>query len=281
MKRRVLLLMLIAALFAPPASADAATFFGSGMTVPAQGPAAPYPSAIQVSGVPGVPSHVSATLRGVTYKFVQDLDVLLVGPGGQNVILFSDACGGDEWQNVDISFDDSAPTMASIGTEPCFEDVYKPTNYGGGDTFPAPAPGGPYGSALAPLGGVDPNGAWSLYVVDDTPLESGSLAGWAIELDGVSSGLKCAGRRATMVGTQGRDVIRGTGHADVIVALGGNDTVIGRNGKDRICGGKGKDRLYGGSGKDKLFGGKGKDKLFGGKGKDKLVGGPGRDKQVQ
>lgn len=272
MRRRVLLSLLASALLTLPGSADAATFLGSGMTVPEQGPAAPYPSAIQTSGLAGVPTHVSVTLRGVTYRFVNDLDVLLVAPGGQNVILLSDACSGDEWRNVDVTFDDNAPTVASIGTEPCFDDIYKPTNYGGGDTFPAPAPGGPYGSALAPLSGADPNGPWSLYVVDDTALQGGSIAGWAIDLEGVTSGLKCAGRRATIVGTQGRDMIRGTGHADVIVALGGNDTVVGGKGKDRVCGGQGNDRLYGGSGKDKLYGGKGNDKL---------VGGPGHDKQVQ
>lgn len=71
---------------------------------------------------------------------------------------------------------------------------------------------------------------------------------------------KCAGRRATIVGDDGKDKIKGTKKPDVIVSNGGADTVLGRGGNDRICGGRGKDKLVGGAGdKDKLIGGKGKD----------------------
>ena len=62
----------------------------------------------------------------------------------------------------------------------------------------------------------------------------------------------CAKRRATIVGDDGPEVIKGTKRADVIVGNGGND---------RICGGRGRDRLIGGAGrKDRLVGGPGKDK---------------------
>ncbi len=280
MKRQVLIPVVLLAL-ALPASASAASFQGPGTTIPEVGPAAPYPSTIQVSGVSGAPTHVTATLLGLTDRFPEDLDVVLVGPGGGRVLLFSDACSGDMWQNVDVTFDDNAPTTASIGTEPCFDDVYKPTNYGGGDVFPAPAPGGPYGSVLSTFNGTSAVGTWSLYVVDDTPLQGGTLAAWAITVDGVTASARCAGRPATIVGTTGRDVIKGTNRGDVIVALGGNDKVHGGRGNDRICGGSGKDMLFGGSGNDKLYGGSGRDRLVGGHGKDKLVGGKGRDKQVQ
>lgn len=87
----------------------------------------------------------------------------------------------------------------------------------------------------------------------------------------------CAGLRATVVGSDARDVIGGTSGADVIVANGGNDVVRGLGGKDRICGGFGRDKLIGGGGKDLLVGAEGKDKLKGGKGNDKLKGGPARD----
>lgn len=89
---------------------------------------------------------------------------------------------------------------------------------------------------------------------------------------------KCAGRRATIVGTAGRDVLRGTRRADVIVALGGNDVVLGAGGNDLVCGGPGNDRLLGGLGADRLLGGPGKDQLFGGPGKDQLFGGLGADR---
>jgi len=89
---------------------------------------------------------------------------------------------------------------------------------------------------------------------------------------------RCAGRRATIVGTPGRDRLRGTRRADVIVALGGNDRVVAGPGRDIVCGGRGDDRLSGGLGRDRLLGGRGRDRLLGGAGRDRLAGGPGRDR---
>ena len=85
---------------------------------------------------------------------------------------------------------------------------------------------------------------------------------------------RCAGRQATIVGTAGRDRLRGTRRADVIVALGGNDRVSAAGGADLVCGGRGNDRLGGGRGPDRLNGGQGKDTLSGGPGRDRLFGGP-------
>ena len=87
----------------------------------------------------------------------------------------------------------------------------------------------------------------------------------------------CAGRRATIVGTAGNDVLRGARHSDVIVGLGGKDKINGRQGNDRICGGKGNDTLKGGKGKDRLYGEGGADKLDGAAGNDLCRGGKGQD----
>ncbi len=92
---------------------------------------------------------------------------------------------------------------------------------------------------------------------------------------------KCGGRFATIVGTTGRDVIKGSKFADVIATVGGRDQVKGAGGNDLICGGAGRDTLIGGAGRDKLFGQAGRDVLRGGKGRDVLRGGPGRDAQKQ
>jgi Tol biopolymer transport system component len=70
---------------------------------------------------------------------------------------------------------------------------------------------------------------------------------------------RCAGRRATIVGDDGPDKIKGTKRADVIVANGGKDRIKGRGGRDRICGGSGKDRIGGGKGNDRCVGGPGRD----------------------
>lgn len=96
----------------------------------------------------------------------------------------------------------------------------------------------------------------------------------------------CNGLQATIVGTEGPDVIRGTTGADVIVALGGNDIIYGYNGADTICAGDGIDRVLGGkrgdwidggADRDKLFGDVGDDTLHGGTGNDLLIGGAGHD----
>lgn len=88
---------------------------------------------------------------------------------------------------------------------------------------------------------------------------------------------QCTGKFATIVGTDGPDVLTGTPGADVINGLGGNDVINGGGGNDRICGDAGNDRIKGGSGRDRLNGGPGRDRVIGGKGNDKLDGGPGRD----
>jgi Ca2+-binding RTX toxin-like protein len=87
----------------------------------------------------------------------------------------------------------------------------------------------------------------------------------------------CAGRVATLVGTDGNETLVGTPDADVIAALGGKDIVQGLAGDDRICGGEAKDTLKGGGGNDRLKGGASSDTLKGGGGNDKCVGGPGGD----
>jgi uncharacterized delta-60 repeat protein len=92
---------------------------------------------------------------------------------------------------------------------------------------------------------------------------------------------RCSGKQATIVGTPGRDRIKGTRRGDVIVALGGNDVISGLDGNDVVCGGAGDDVIAGGRGRDTLRGEAGKDRLVGGAGRDKLVGGAGRDKVTQ
>jgi Ca2+-binding RTX toxin-like protein len=70
---------------------------------------------------------------------------------------------------------------------------------------------------------------------------------------------KCAGKFATVVGTNKKDKIKGSKGPDIIAGLKGNDKIKGLKGKDRLCGGAGKDKLIGGPSKDKIKGGAGKD----------------------
>jgi uncharacterized delta-60 repeat protein len=89
---------------------------------------------------------------------------------------------------------------------------------------------------------------------------------------------RCAGRKATIVGTARRDLLRGTARRDVIAGLAGDDVIRGLGGDDVICGGPGADTLLGGAGRDRLLGEAGRDSLNGGAGRDVLGGGAGRDR---
>jgi subtilisin-like proprotein convertase family protein len=149
------------------------------ISIPNSGAATPYPSPIVVSGVTGTVAKVTATLYSLSHTFPGDLDVLLVGPGGQKVMLMSDVGGTNDAVNVTVTFDDTAPP---IGTA-VVSGTFRPTNSGATDTMPAPAPAGPYGAVLSAFNGVDPNGTWNLFVFDDAGGDLGQYAGgWSLTI---------------------------------------------------------------------------------------------------
>ncbi|HEX6624778.1 MAG TPA: M36 family metallopeptidase [Pyrinomonadaceae bacterium] len=142
-------------------------------------PANPYPSNISIAGVTGMVSKVTATITGFSHTFPGDVDILLVGPGGQKIILMSDVGGGTDAVNTTITFDDAGPAIGAT----VVSGTFRPTNSGTGDVFPAPAPAAPYGSALSAFNGISPNGTWSLYVVDDAGIDAGSISGgWSLNI---------------------------------------------------------------------------------------------------
>jgi subtilisin-like proprotein convertase family protein len=140
----------------------------------------PYPSTISVPAFAGTVSKVEVTLNNLTYSYAQFLDILLVGPAGQTVMLMSDV-GGDA-SNVTLTFADDAPT--SIGFSTLVSGRYKPTNSDTTtDSFPSPAPSGPYGTLLSAFNGISPVGTWSLYLFHDFQAYNGSISGgWSIEI---------------------------------------------------------------------------------------------------
>ncbi len=158
------------------------------VTIPATGtgattgsPAGPYPSTIAVSGVMGTVSKVTVTLTNLNHTFPADVDVLLVGPGGQRLLLMSDVGGGTDAVNATLTLDDTAPAFGAT----VVSGTFRPTNVGAGDLFPAPAPAGPYPDPqmLALFNGLNPNGTWSLFVVDDAGSDIGTLSGgWALSI---------------------------------------------------------------------------------------------------
>jgi subtilisin-like proprotein convertase family protein len=150
------------------------------ITIPSSGAATAYPSNIVVSGMPGTVADVNVSLFGLAHSRPDDIDVLLVGPAGQKMILMSDVGGSNSITNVNLVFDDEAANSLPDSGQ-LTSGTFKPTNIGTGDTFTSPAPAGPYGSLLSGFDGTNPNGTWRLYVVDDSILRSGSISGgWGL-----------------------------------------------------------------------------------------------------
>ncbi len=157
------------------------------VSVPDQGPATPYPSYLPVNGLGGTITNVTVTLNNLTYSWAADLDVLLVSPSGQGIVLMSDA-GGAAVNDVTLTFSDAAvPSLPASGA--IASGTYKPTNFGAGDTFAAPAPAGPYSTTLAAFNGQNPNGSWALYVFDDGAGDTGLFAnGWKLTISTAGTG---------------------------------------------------------------------------------------------
>jgi subtilisin-like proprotein convertase family protein len=157
------------------------------VTIPAAGPATPYPTSLDVDGVPGTITDVDVLVRAVGHTYPADLDLMLVGPGGQRVVLMSDAGSSSAVSDVDLGFDDEAATGLPQLTG-LVGGFFRPTNFGSGAVFPAPAPD-PAGAAtaLSVFDGTGANGIWQLFAVDDTDQDSGVIAqGWELRFETTS-----------------------------------------------------------------------------------------------
>jgi hypothetical protein len=151
------------------------------------GPSKQYPAAITVSGFKrGRIKDVNVRIPGFSHDFPRDVDLLLVGPQGQQAIILSDV-GGDTATTSprDLTIDDEA-TQSLPANDPLVNGTFTPTNGAGVDEFPAPAPAisATIGSALSVFDGTNPNGKWQLFVVDDDPVAGGVLLapGWTLTI---------------------------------------------------------------------------------------------------
>ena len=152
------------------------------IAIPAVGAAAPYPSEIAVAGLQGTITGVRVELTGISHAKPGEIEALLVGPQGQKALLVADVGGTSTATGGTLNLQDSGPYSMTDGG-PLVSGVFKPTNGPGADSFPGPAPGGPYAENLATFNGSDPNGAWKLFVADDVALNSGTMhGGWGIDI---------------------------------------------------------------------------------------------------
>ncbi|MDQ6777331.1 MAG: Ig-like domain repeat protein, partial [Actinomycetota bacterium] len=169
--------------------------------------ATPYPSTIPVSGLTGTISSISLTLSNVSYSYSQDLSVLLVSPGGQTFVPIADVGPngppGNAASNATLTISDSGTTATQFAPFSTLSTI-KPIACGGfNQTWPAPAPGGPYGNQPPPVNstpdcnfqtlastfnGALPNGNWSLYVITTSGGDgTGAIAGgWSLNISTAS-----------------------------------------------------------------------------------------------
>ena len=155
------------------------------INIPDNQPAQPYPATITVSDTLGTVTNVQVTINGYVHSTPDDVDMLLVGPQGQKVMLMSDA-GGFPTISTTITFDDNGATLPDTTTFGA--GVYRPANYGNlNDAMPGNTP--PYSTTLSAFNGTNPNGDWRLFVVDDLPGDAGFIqGGWELRLTTTGSG---------------------------------------------------------------------------------------------
>jgi Ca2+-binding RTX toxin-like protein len=304
----LLVALVVPAAFASVASADDTHEFKNENKITIPGTvtngiqkANPYPSIISIDGYTAATiNKVTVTFQNLTHTWPDDIDAVLVH-NGKSVLLMSDT-GGSGDINVDLTFDDAAPTNLPDGPQ-ISKGTFKPTNFDAPpnppsetlDSFPGTGLTAPFGGVkLDTFTGTDPNGQWQLFLVDDYgQVDSGSMdGGFSLKITtptdenphgskGSPAGKQnfrsgaCANLQR---GTSHRDRLRGTKYGDRLRGGRGNDVLKGGRGRDCLFGGPGRDRLSGGSGKDRLFGNSGSDRLSGNSGNDRLSGGSGNDR---
>jgi VCBS repeat-containing protein len=149
------------------------------------------PSTIEVSGFDAPIADVNVSLNVYSHTQPADVDVLLVGPQGQTALIMSDVAAASKANNDSLILDDQAARQLP-SSDDLTSGKFQPTNYDFANSpdhfapdprIPSPLPSG---SALAIFNGTNPNGTWTLFVVDtddDTPDSSGSIAGgWDLSI---------------------------------------------------------------------------------------------------
>lgn len=126
--------------------------------------------------------NITVTLHGFTHARPDNVDVLLVGPQGQNILLLSDAGGNYGVHDLRLTFEDGDRTPILADTTVLSEGTYRPTNHDPtSDNFPNLRVMG--GSKLSVFNGTNPHGEWKLVTVDDSGTATGSISGgWSLNI---------------------------------------------------------------------------------------------------
>jgi subtilisin-like proprotein convertase family protein len=147
--------------------------------------ASPYPAAIAVRGLKGEIRDVNLRLNGLDHPYVDEVEVLLVGPRGQTAIVMANVGDFDPFADpVTLLLDDEA--AAPLPDETTVQSrAYRPT-IGSGMIVPfaAPAPNPSANTRLSVFDGGNPNGTWRLFVQDEYGwTDHGAITGgWELEI---------------------------------------------------------------------------------------------------
>ena len=196
----------------------------------------PYPSGINVAGLNGAITDVDVRLNGFSHPFPADIGLLLVGPGGQSLVLQSIA-GNEPATNVTYTFDDQATSLldeqGALLSQSYRPSAYRPGTFAG-VFFPAsganpppaicqtptncPNPATVGAATLASVfNGVNPNGTWRLYAADFSREDAGAYnGGWSLII--TTSG----GAGATMQFNAPNFNVNENGVASLTVTRGGD-----------------------------------------------------------
>jgi subtilisin-like proprotein convertase family protein/subtilisin family serine protease len=119
---------------------------------------------LNVSGLTGSVDDVEVTVN-ISHTWISDLQLSLRGPNGASVSLVNGR-GGSGKNFTDTTFDDQAPTAIWAGAAP-FTGRFRPE------------------MPLSNFKGINPNGDWTLVMIDTGPFDVGVLQDWSLRVSTV------------------------------------------------------------------------------------------------
>lgn len=124
---------------------------------------------LEVSGAQSFVDELELFLD-ITHTFPGDLDITLTSPRGTRIVITTDNGGTSDNVFAGTRFSDRGVTPVSDAT------------YANNVVQPLLVPEGAFGAFV----GEDPNGTWSLRIVDDTGADIGTLNRWSLDLRSTS-----------------------------------------------------------------------------------------------
>ena len=120
-----------------------------------------------VTGAPNPVSKVTLTIN-ITHTYTPDLWIYLISPSSTSVLV--------SWMNGDLDFDGVGKNYSYT----TFDDdavvyIWQANNPFSGTYIPD--------NLLSAFNGEDPNGVWTLTVIDDWYFDTGKLKSWGINID--------------------------------------------------------------------------------------------------